>query len=282
MKSHLHFRALICSLIFSFFLSAMPAFAVTLDKPYDHSLWDQFLKTYVNDKGEVDYAGVKANKEQLYAYLDQIATLNAKEFQSWPREERLALIMNLYHAGIIYQIIKRYPVKTIQEIPGVWDLPAVEIGKYVYSLNQVRQNLLIKDFHDEKINAALSSGARGFPLLKQEAFTGPKVEGQLYLAARAFVNDPVRNPIEAGKKNLQISRLFKWYATDFKLDFGFQDENEKFDVTENAVLGFLAYYLDDRAKIEYLETRNYKIKYLPFDWSLNDWHSSAAPAPSAD
>ena len=279
MKTPAFLRALIHLMAFAVFFNTA-ALAVTLEKPYDHSLWDQFLKTYVNDKGEVDYASVQAHPEPLYAYLDQISSLNVKDFISWPREERLALTLNLYHAGVIYQVIKHYPIKTIQEIPGVWDLPSVKIGKSVYSLNKVRDSLLIKEFRDEKINAALSSGARGFPVLRTEAFTGPKLEGQLYLAARAFVNDPVRNPIVAGKKRLQISRIFKWYAEDFKLDFGAPDEDGKFDVRENAVLGFLAYYLDDKSKIEYLETRNYKIKYPPFDWGLNDWRSTASSASS--
>ncbi len=261
-------------LFFSVF-SASSSFA--LDKPFDHSAWDQFLKTYVNDRGEVDYSRAKKEPALLQAYLQSVQNIDAEDLDSWPREEKLALYMNLYHAAVVTQILKNYPVKTIQEIPGVWDLPAVKLKEITHSLNHLREHELIGKFRDEKIDAALFFGAKGAPRLRQEAFTGPKVEGQLYLAAREFVNDETRNPIQPGKKHLQISRIFKWYAPNFKLDFGYRDDDDKFSLEENSILAFLAYYLDDREKIEYLESKSYKIKYLPFDWNLNDWR----PAPAA-
>lgn len=247
--------------------------------PFDHSLWDQFLKTYVNEAGEVDYARVQREPETLRQYLAAAESVIAEDFSAWPREERLALLVNLFNAAVIEIATKHYPIKTLNEIPGVWDLPAVKLGGKNLSLNQLRQVHLVGQFRDEKIQTVLSSGAKSAPMLRREAFTGPRVEGQLYLAARDFVNDPLRNPIQPGKKHLTISRIFKWYAGDFKLDFGFRDEDDKYSVEENSVLAFLAYYLDDRAKIEYLEERRYKIKYAVFDWTLNDWKSSPG-APS--
>ena len=38
----------------------------------------------------------------------------------------------------------------------------------------------------------------------------------------------------------------------------------------------VALNLGTREKIEYLEARRYKIKYLPFDWNLNDAVPAAA------
>jgi len=263
-------------LLFIFLFSgAVSVFA--LDKPFDHSIWERFLQTYVSADGEVDYLRVQKEPDLLNRYIQSIQDIEKNDFPSWPREEKLALYLNLYHAAVISQIVRHYPVKTIQEIPGVWDLPAVKLGGNIFSLNHLRDNELIGQFRDEKIDAALFFGAKGAPRIRQEAFTGPKVEGQLYLAAREFVNDETRNPIQPGKKHLQISRIFKWYAPNFKLDFGYRDDDDKFSLEENSILAFLAYYLDDRAKIEYLESKRYKIKYLPFDWNLNDWR----PAPAA-
>lgn len=259
-----------------FFLSPLSCFA--LDKPFDHSSWDQFLKTYVNDQGMVNYTRVQKEPQLLEAYLLSIEKIPKKDFMAWPREEKLALYLNLYHAAVIHQIVRNYPIKTIQEVPGVWDLPAAKIAGKTFSLNQLRDSELIGQFRDEKIDAALSFGAKGAPKLRQEAYTGPRVEGQLYIAARDFVNDESKNPIRLGKKNLHISRIFKWYAPHFKLDFGYKDEEEKFSLEENSVLAFLAYYLNDRSKIEFLESKSYKIKYLTFDWSLNDWQAAPAAA----
>ena len=255
---------------------ALPLYAEGLKQAYDHSAWDQFLKKFVSPEGQVNYQEVRNSPEQLNAYLDAVAKLSAKEvLEEWPREEQLALFLNLYHAGVIRHVAEHYPIKTIQEIPGVWDLPVIQLGKLRISLNQIRDNFLIQNFRDEKIDTVLACGAKSCPRLSQEAYTGPRVEGQLYLKARAFVNDPVFNSVVPGKKQIKISRIFKWYANNFRLDFGQTEKPEKFTVEENAVVRFLSYYSDTQDKIQYLEQRNYKIKYLPFDWSLNDWRPEA-------
>ncbi|HTL47483.1 MAG TPA: DUF547 domain-containing protein [Verrucomicrobiae bacterium] len=250
------------------------ASADRLTKPFDHSAWDELLKKFVSPEGSVNYEGIKADPTLLNTYLNSVAALNSKEFtEFWPREEKLALILNLYHAAIMKHVIEHYPIKSLQDIPGVWDIPVVHLGKFRLSINQLRDTYLIQTFRDEKIEAALSCGAKSCPRLQREAFTGPRVEGQLYLAARNFVNDSSLNIVVPGKKEIKLSRIFKWYAGNFRLDFGNPEIQEKFSIEENAVLAFLAYYSDSPEKVQYLEGRNYKIKYLPFDWSLNDWRT---------
>ena len=113
----------------------------------------------------------------------------------------------------------------------------------------------------------------------REAFTGPKVDGQLFLLARKFVNNPVFVDITPGRKKIRLSKIFKWYGKDFKLDFGTPEAFGKFSPTDTAVLSFLAYYLEDEAKGEYLQEANYKIEYPPFDWSLNDQKTSDERSP---
>ena len=145
-----------------------------------------------------------------------------------------------------------------------------------YSLNDIRVNNLIGVYHDEKIHLALSMAAKGGPKLMPEAFTGPKVEGQLFLLTRRFVNNPAYVDITPGRKKIRISRIFKWYGKDFKLDFGTPEPFGKFSEADVSVLSFLAYYLEDEAKGEYLQQANYKIEYPAFDWSLNDQKGNAA------
>jgi len=86
-----------------------------------------------------------------------------------------------------------------------------------------------------------------------------------------IVNNPKYVQIVPGSKKIQLSRIFKWYAPDFDLDFGSPERIGKFQRGDVSILSFLAYYLEDDAKIEYLQEGNYKIKYFPFDWSLNEW-----------
>lgn len=182
----------------------------------------------------------------------------------------MAVSINAYNAGVVRLVLDRFPLKSVTDIPGVWENTVIPIGNSMQSLNQIQENLLRRQFRDERTLFALSSGARGSPRLRREAYTGAKVEGQLYLAARDFVNDSSRNRIERDAKKVILSRLFKWYAKDFVLNWSnFPGEIQR-DPQEMAVLSFMAHYLEDPAKVEFLREGTFKVKYENFDWRLNE------------
>ncbi len=247
---------------------------------FDHSAWDAFLKKNVNERGEVDYRSIAKDPKELNDYLASLASVDGWAMARWPREETLAFWLNAYHATLIKLVVENYPVTSVQKIPGFWDIAAMHLGEKEtqsqYSLNDIRVTNLIEVYRDEKIHLALSVAAKGGPKLMREAFTGPKVEGQLFLLTRQFVTDPAYVDVTPGRKKIRISKIFKWYKKDFKLDFGTPEPRGKFSVDDNAVLSFLAYYLEDEAKGEYLQEAKYKIEYPSFDWSLNDWKKGTA------
>ncbi len=259
-------------------LFGMPA-ARALDKPYDHSAWDRFLKEFVNENGAVDYQAAHDHPELLNQYLDQIKSINRFEFDNdWPREERMALWINAYNAGIIKAIIDHYPVKNIQLIPGIWETDFLTVAGRPTGLNKIQKRELIGKFGDEKIHLVLACSGKSCPKLSRDAFTGPKVEGQLFKAAKDFVVDTERNKIVPGDRKIWLSRLFKWYKQDFWIDFGAPTNDRNLLPDDYAVLSFLSHYIDDIEKIKYLEEGNYKVKYLDFDWSLNQWQKTAQPS----
>lgn len=243
---------------------------------FDHSAWDVFLKKNVNEKGEVDYRAIVQDPKDLDVYLAKLMAVSKLDMKQWPREEALAFWINAYHAALIKLVTEHYPIASVQKIPSFWDLAKICLDKGTsfemhHSLNDMRVKDLMGIYRDEKIHLALSMAARSGPPLSREAFTGPKVEGQLFLRTRKFVMDPAYVDIVPGKKKVRISKIFKWYGKDFRLDFGFPEPRGKFSDSDNAVLSFLAYYLEDEAKDEYLQEGRYKIEYPPFDWTLNDW-----------
>jgi len=214
------------SILISFFLVflAFPALPGTQQAPifFDHSEWDQFLKQYVNEKGEVNYEAAKKNPEHLLNYLKKIRSIPEDHLKVWPREEKMAIFINTYNAGVIHAVLDHYPLKTLMRVSGIWDEAIVEIATppkrekaQGYSLNQIRKNLLMEQFRDEKILFALSSGAKDSPPLSREAFVGAQLEGQLYLVTKKFVNDESQNVIDPVKKKVTVSKIFQWYALDF-------------------------------------------------------------------
>lgn len=238
----------------------------------------------MNEKGEVNYSAAQKDPALLDAYFEKLKTVPPHSFKDWPREEKIAVLINAYNAGVIKLILAHYPPKTIMNIPGFWDQQVIEFGggeslssqeeKTIYSLNQIENGYLRDMFRDEKILFALSKGARGSPRLRQEAYTGPHLEGQLYLATREFANDQTKNQIEVGKKKIILSRLFKWYGGDFLINWGDFPEGNRWDPQEMAVLSFFAHYLEDPKKVQFLKEETYKVKYETFDWRLNGEQSN--------
>ncbi len=248
--------------------------ASALDQPFDHSVFDQLLKKFVNENGDVNYAALKKDPALLKQYLKQLRRISWMDMRDWPREELMAFWMNAYHAALIRNIVVHYPLKNTHEVPGFWDEDAINVGKRYFGLNKIRVDILFGSYRDPKIHTALSYAAKGGPTFPREAFTGPTIEGQLYKLARLFVNDASKNIIVPGGRDIKISKLFEWYPGDFTLSFGVFENDRNLSASDFAVLSFLAYYMENDAKVRYLEEGNYKIKYLPFDWSLNDWKTS--------
>lgn len=248
---------------------------------FDYSAWDTFLKKNVNEKGEVDYQSIKKDPKGLNDSLAVLMAVSEGEMALWPREEKLAFWINAYHATMINLVVENYPVTSVQKIPSFWDIASFHLGTSAtnqrqYSLNDIRIKNLIRVYHDEKIHLALSMAAKDGPKLMREAFTGPKVEGQLFRLTREFVTDPAHVDVTPGRKKIRISKIFKWYGEDFRLDFGTPEPRGKFSESDNAILSFLAYYLEDEAKGEYLQEGKYKIEFPAFDWSLNDFKKEVA------
>ena len=255
--------------------------AATPATAFDYSVWDAFLKKNVNENGDVDYQSIKKDPKELNDFLSVLTAASEKEMKLWPREETLAFWLNAYHAALINLVVENYPVTSVQQIASFWDITSFHLGKGIkdqsrYSLNDIRANNLIRVYRDEKIHLALSLAARSGPKLMREAFTGPRVEGQLFLLTRKFVKDPANVDVTPGRKKIRISKVFEWYGKDFKLDFGTPEPRGKFSADDSAILSFLAYYLEDEAKGEYLQEANYKIEYPHFDWSLNDFKKEIA------
>jgi len=152
-------------IVLELFAGVHMPFACAAEGPYfDHSLFEQFLKKYVNTAGEVDFSAVKKAPLLLNQYLSKLKTAAAGKDPKlwdmekvWPREEQMAFWLNAYHAAVISEIIKKYPLRSINDIEGVWTGPAIEVGPLTFSLNTIRLERLLKVFHDEKINMALDS-----------------------------------------------------------------------------------------------------------------------------
>ncbi len=216
----------------------------------NHGLWHQVLKKHVSTDGKVDYVGIK-NDLNFKKYL-HIATYKRNiPNDNWSREDKLAYWINMYNAFTVKLIIDNYPVNSIKDIgtttKDCWDIKFIKIGSEMYSLRQIEDDILRKEFNDPRIHFAIVCASISCPNLRNEAFFPDKIEVQLKDQAYQFINNPSKNTIALDKSAL--SPIFDWFKKDF--------------TGEMKLYKFINQY--SKVKI----TKKTKLTYTPYDWGLN-------------
>ncbi len=210
----------------------------------DHTGWDYLLRTFVNDAGKVNYAGIKAKKQFLDNYLKDLK--NKPPQKDWSRNEKLAYWINAYNAFTVKLIVDNYPVSSITALHGgkAWDVKWIEIGGKNYSLNNIENDILRPEFKEPRIHFAVNCAANSCPPLLNKAWTPNSLETYFEQRGKVFINDPKFNKISAHK--VQISKIFQWYAADFGNLIAFLNKYSKVDIDPKA-----------------------QVFYLDYDWALN-------------
>lgn len=211
----------------------------------DHALWDQLLRKHVDEVGRVDYAGFRADRSELDAYLASLRTHPVQD--SWSGAEKMAYWINAYNAFTIKMIVKNFPVKSIMDLHGgkAWDVEWIELGDQTYTLNQIENDILRPQFEDARIHFAVNCAARSCPPLLNRAWMASNLEANFEKQARAFINNKKYNRITPN--SVQVSRIFEWYAGDF-----------------GNLIDFLNRYSTTKIK------SGAAVSYLEYDWGLNE------------
>lgn len=214
-------------------------------KTIDHSQWDLLLKKHVDENGFVDYKGFQNDVLELDEYLRMLSKNEPTDV--WSKKELLAYYINLYNAATVKLIAENYPVKSIKDISRPWGKDRIAIADKMISLDQIEHGILRK-MNEPRIHFALNCASISCPKLLNEALTAEKINAQLELVTKEFINSD-KNDISPS--NAKISSLFDWYKKDFKV-------NGKVDV-----IAFINRY--SKVKID----PNAKISYMKYDWNLN-------------
>ena len=271
------------SMLFALSFGTMVVQTVGLEQtPFSQAAYDTIAKNYVTE-GRVAYPRLKANRAELDQYVDSVGKVTQAEFDAWDDAGKIAFLLNAYNAITLKIILdhqpitKRsggpasliFPVNSVRQIPGAWDkITHMVLGRPT-KLNDIEHEILRKKFKEPRIHMALVCGAKGCPPLRSEAYDGQRLSEQLDDQARTFLSNPIKFRIDREKNVVWLSQIFQWFGGDFLKTFGKPEGFGKHSNIENACLAFVSRYLsaNDQA---YLKERNYRVKYLDYDWSLNE------------
>lgn len=255
---------------------------------FDHSTFDTLLARYVQD-ARVDYTALKAEPELMQRYIAQLAAVDADEFAGWPESEQIAYLINAYNAYVLETVVEHYPIRgggglikglfrhlpknSVRHIDGVFDGIEHRVAGENLTLDDIEHGRLRKDYNEPRVHFALVCAAVSCPPLRQEAYRGDRLDEQLDDQGKIFLNDPRLNRFEPERGRVQLSKIFDWYGDDFRQfapESGYRG-NEKV----RGVLKFVSRYLLDRVAA-FLEQGEYRVRFLDYDWTLNDQAIAAA------
>ena len=211
----------------------------------NHTTWNQLLKKHVSDQGKVDYLGFKKDLTELNAYLDWLS--NSKPSEIWSKDQLMAFWINAYNALTIKLIVDRYPISSIKDIYSPWNIKVITIANKTLSLNNIENDILRK-MGDPRIHFGIVCASISCPKLQNEAFNTQNTNRLLNKASKEFLADSTKNELTTDAA--ELSKIFKWFAKDFK--------------QEGSLIDFLNKFADIRI------ASNATISFKDYNWGLNE------------
>ena len=220
----------------------------------DHREFDRLLKKYVNEQGLVDYGTWKGSASDISAldhYLDQFAAKIDKPTQG---NEKAASLVNAYNALVLRWILSNYPTESIWRLKNSFTAKRNDIAGRKVSLDDIEHGTLRPSI-GYRAHAVLVCAARSCPPLQRFAYTAENFEEQNDRAYRRWLAREDLNKFLSNERKVEISSIFKWFKADFDKAGG--------------VPKILGRYASQSVR-EFATSGNYDIKYLPYNWGLND------------
>jgi len=237
--------------------------------------FDEILDLYVRD-GFVYYRALKLERARFDRVIDQLAPARVDGLS---RDEQLAFWLNAYNALVLRTVIDHYPIdgkstqypaNSIRQIPGAFETARHMVAGRSLTLDDI-ENTILPEFHDPRVYFALGRGAVGSGRLRSEAFTSDRLETQLTNVAGECARTPECVQIDRTGNQVLASSIFSWREREFAAAYAGATSSRfsSRSPVERAILAYLEPKLFGLEQ-EFLARDAFEVKFLPFDWSLND------------
>ena len=254
---------------------------------FDHAIWDDLLRqhVYMVNQGKasvVDYFNFSAHRGQLSRYLSQLSQVKSSEFSDWDKSEQLAFLINAYNAFTIEMILRtqstlpqdryykprnlREKLQLISMIKNQQKINFIPLLGKILSLSELEVDFIRRpgNYDEPRIHFALNRASIDYPALRNRAYSGIDLEQQLESATRAFLSDRSRNRLDEVTGKLEVSEIFNWYEKDFERGWqGWPNLSQFFTQYRDSLA-------DTAHAKELLTTDNFYIRFLEFNWILNE------------
>ena len=169
----------------------------------------------------------------------------------------MAFWTNVYNILAVEAVLSDYPVQSINDAGSlfkkVWDKDVAVVAGKMRTLNEVEHEIL-RPMGDFRVHAAIVCASVSCPDLRTEAFYADQLDEQFDDQMRQFLGSKTKGAVLEGS-TLYLSKIFDWFKGDFLVD-------------GKSLVEALQPYMP--AGIASAVSKSTKVRYLDYDWSLND------------
>ena len=234
----------------------------------------RFLANAANSQGQVDYSQIAESPRELELAYSEIASYSPESHPELfsTREDQFSYWINAYNVVAIYAVMQHYPIDSVQDYRpvsfyslfaggGFFASQKFLFGQKAYSLYELENKVIRKQFTDPLFHFGLNCASRSCPSLRRGAYRAEDLTQQLELQTKLFLDSPRGVVIDHLSETIFISSIFKWYEKDF--------------VSSGGSLSFIKRYYSNKIELQQAILASYDLKHLPYDWSLNTQNSPA-------
>jgi len=252
---------------------------------YFHDKCAGVLNEFVSNTGMVNYNELRRTRLELRALLREFDKLDPNEYESWSREDKIAFWINVYNLQKLSVVADNYPIQPSSRIltifyRGTNNIRHIEgkIASYKFlvmdeefTFAMIEKRFFRGEFDDPRVFFALSNACLSSPQLRNVPYYGDNLDEQLDEQVKRFLSSPLALSIDREEQKVYLSALFQssWYGREFLSKFAIDRKFKGQPAETRAVLNFITNYIS-KENITFLETGNYTIKYMTFDWTIND------------
>lgn len=182
-----------------------------------HKPWTEILAA--NVKGDrVDYAGVLKDKAKLDGYLKSLATVDSAALKAASKEERTALYINAYNAGVFSLILQNPSKGSLTQLPPeVSGARIFVVAAESLAVGEIQRKKVFEGDPDPRLWSLFTDASlSGAPILNV-AVTSATLESLADERTRLWLADTSRNKIDGKQTKLaQIPFDFYRFKPEFK------------------------------------------------------------------
>jgi hypothetical protein len=244
---------------------------------FDHEYWSyaKLLHDHVHAV-VVDYAALKEHRGTLGEVMTTFAEPSAADERVWTREQRLSFWINAYNLFTLRAIVDHYPIRSawltlqprnsIRQIDGVWTTLSWSAAGRTVTLDDIEHRILRPEFKEPRVHFAINCASVGCPPLSAEPYRPATLIEQLDAAARRYLAR--EQGLQIRGDTLRVSRILEWYGEDFVPGFAPEaaGKPDRLELVARAVV----VRFGPPAAADLARKPSTRIKYLDYDWSLND------------